>query len=485
MKKFLNQITEEEKNRILEMHSSKKEKLINENFVNLLNSKLGNIKPLVNEDAFTPFIGKLSRSSRKFAAQNEDDIIKAFNTTETALAKQIDDFVSAAVKSKSISDIQTLEAKIIAAIDPSSTNIAAAQEQTKKILNAFSKSRGKKNWAQIKSEVESGTATASKTTANTSSKTAAGTTKATTTALIVPQKAEIILTKNFGLSPKTYINLNNKMVKYIDQVPTLPNLLKQKDVPSTWSKIKSHFKNQYGYYALGLLLLISLFPNSTEQEIVNVIGDDSAKITGDDANAEIPNPKPTVGWDNYPCVTTHPNAKSKKLSDGSLQYTIGNFVYYSNGRKMNSTTYQISSYNCETEFKQQTQVKQTPCPVGGGTTEEVKVFQDWLDSNAKGWLPKYPDGLNKDVKKGYGMCGPNTRKAWSQYGEQYKTTPEQNDTVSSNAFTPQQGEDDVVIPDNTTAQGVTNPNQTPIRGTGRGSGLSSMEFDQFDQFNQP
>jgi len=63
---------------------------------------------------------------------------------------------------------------------------------------------------------------------------------------------------------------------------------------------------------------------------------------------------------------------------------------------------------------------QTPCPVGKGTKEEVMVFQDWLDINVKGWVPKYPDGLKKDVKKGYGMCGPNTRREWAKQGENFK-----------------------------------------------------------------
>jgi hypothetical protein len=51
-----------------------------------------------------------------------------------------------------------------------------------------------------------------------------------------------------------------------------------------------------------------------------------------------------------------------------------------------------------------------PCPVGN--KKAVMAFQDWLDDNKKGWLPKYPDGLNSDVNKGYGLCGPSTRKAW-------------------------------------------------------------------------
>jgi hypothetical protein len=57
--------------------------------------------------------------------------------------------------------------------------------------------------------------------------------------------------------------------------------------------------------------------------------------------------------------------------------------------------------------------KVVPCPVGNGTTLEIKAFQDWLDDNKKGWLPKYREGLNSEVNKGYGRCGPNTRRAWA------------------------------------------------------------------------
>jgi hypothetical protein len=56
-------------------------------------------------------------------------------------------------------------------------------------------------------------------------------------------------------------------------------------------------------------------------------------------------------------------------------------------------------------------VKQTPCPVGD--KKAVMAFQDWLDDNNKGWLPKYHDGLNSEPNKGYGLCGPSTRRAWA------------------------------------------------------------------------
>lgn len=88
-------------------------------------------------------------------------------------------------------------------------------------------------------------------------------------------------------------------------------------------------------------------------------------------------------------------------------------------------------------------VTSTPCPVGKGTKKEVQDFQDWLDINAKGWLPSAPQGLNKDPKKGYGSCGPNTRKAW-----------EKNKLVYSVRFEPKPiahrpEDDEFVVPDET------------------------------------
>jgi hypothetical protein len=85
-------------------------------------------------------------------------------------------------------------------------------------------------------------------------------------------------------------------------------------------------------------------------------------------------------------------------------------------------------------------VKQTPCPVGD--KKAVMAFQDWLDTNVKGWLPKYPDGLNQDPKKGYGMCGPNTRKAWKSNETAYKV----KFVPGEIAHDPK--DDDVVVPTN-------------------------------------
>ena len=42
----------------------------------------------------------------------------------------------------------------------------------------------------------------------------------------------------------------------------------------------------------------------------------------------------------------------------------------------------------------------------------VKEFQTWLDDNHEGWHKKYGK-LNDDIDKGWGIFGPNTKKAWA------------------------------------------------------------------------
>ena len=49
MKHLLNNLTEEEKNAIREQHTGGM-KVMNENFSKLVNTKLGDVKPMVNEE---------------------------------------------------------------------------------------------------------------------------------------------------------------------------------------------------------------------------------------------------------------------------------------------------------------------------------------------------------------------------------------------------------------------------------------------------
>lgn len=52
MKHLLNNLTEEEKNAIREQHTGGM-KVMTENFSKLVNSKLGDVKPMVNEETET------------------------------------------------------------------------------------------------------------------------------------------------------------------------------------------------------------------------------------------------------------------------------------------------------------------------------------------------------------------------------------------------------------------------------------------------
>lgn len=52
MKHLLNNLTEEEKNAIREQHTGGM-KVMNENFSKLVNTKLGDVKPMINEETET------------------------------------------------------------------------------------------------------------------------------------------------------------------------------------------------------------------------------------------------------------------------------------------------------------------------------------------------------------------------------------------------------------------------------------------------
>lgn len=100
--------------------------------------------------------GRLARLAQSFITKNEDDIIRAFKSTEAATAKQIDDIVATSLKSKNINNIVDLEQKLMHIYNPSGqpSGVATAQEQVKKFLNAYSKSKGKSNWGAIRNEAQ-------------------------------------------------------------------------------------------------------------------------------------------------------------------------------------------------------------------------------------------------------------------------------------------------------------------------------------------
>ena len=89
----------------------------------------------------------------------------------------------------------------------------------------------------------------------------------------------------------------------------------------------------------------------------------------------------------------------------------------------------------------------TPAPLQLKDVNGVKAFQDWLDTNAKGWATGYKDGIiNKGQNGGgYGKYGPRTIKAWNTYKDKYlkssgpqSITSKQSQTLPAQTTQPQQ-----------------------------------------------
>ena len=82
-----------------------------------------------------------------------------------------------------------------------------------------------------------------------------------------------------------------------------------------------------------------------------------------------------------------------------------------------------------------------PIPPELVDAQGVMAFQNWLDRKTVRWHKKYGK-LYGDKSKGYGIYGPNTSKAWEDYGYMYMKELEnanrtsQNDALSTNDITP-------------------------------------------------
>ena len=75
----------------------------------------------------------------------------------------------------------------------------------------------------------------------------------------------------------------------------------------------------------------------------------SQEATGKAAEAAKQKPAETlVGWENYPCVTSNPNAKKGSRKDGTVDYNINGEFYFGNGRKQ-GVDGKMSSYYCGTD----------------------------------------------------------------------------------------------------------------------------------------
>jgi|LakMenEpi03Aug12_release.lakeMendotaPanAssembly.Ray.scaffolds.fasta_scaffold97000_2 hypothetical protein len=126
--------------------------LLNEEEIDNIRMMYESYGIILNEESI---FGTIARKAVAWAGKNEDDIIKLFQTTEAALAKSIDDIVSASIKTRNLAQLDDLQAKLMHFYNPSGqeAGIQLAKQNTVKFLNAYSKSKGKTSWREIRDEV--------------------------------------------------------------------------------------------------------------------------------------------------------------------------------------------------------------------------------------------------------------------------------------------------------------------------------------------
>jgi hypothetical protein len=127
--------------------------ILNEEEKNDIRTIYESIGIFLNEDSV---FGALARKALAWVGKNEDDIVKLFKTTEIALAKSIDDIVSLATKSKSLTQLDDLQSKLMHFYNPSGqvAGVEAAKKNVVKFLNGYSKSKGKANWKVVRDEIK-------------------------------------------------------------------------------------------------------------------------------------------------------------------------------------------------------------------------------------------------------------------------------------------------------------------------------------------
>ena len=76
-----------------------------------------------------------------------------------------------------------------------------------------------------------------------------------------------------------------------------------------------------------------------------------------------------------------------------------------------------------------------PIPTELKDIEGVKKFQDWLDTNKKGWASGYANNILNKIGKGYGRMGPRTNKAWGLYKDKFLNPTDKVEPITSQDIT--------------------------------------------------
>jgi len=85
------------------------------------------------------------------------------------------------------------------------------------------------------------------------------------------------------------------------------------------------------------------------------------------------------GWDKYPCVVKSTNVKPVLRKDNTVMFDGGGFLWFGNGRKMNKTTREMSTYYCGADGKVKVDKPTADVSVGG---------TGMVVSSVKGQLPE-------------------------------------------------------------------------------------------------
>jgi hypothetical protein len=155
------------------------------------------------------------------------------------------------------------------------------------------------------------------------------------------------------------------------------------------------------------------------------------------------------GFEDYPIVDCGDIVKPPMVSPGGKEQK--EFMKSSglNPNSQENKKYYCSSNAMKSYLAQQKKTTTTKTPATPATPPPipselkdingVKAFQDWLDTNKKGWASGYKDGILNKIGKGYGRMGPRTNKAWNLYKNEYlnptenisEITPEEIKTINA------------------------------------------------------
>ena len=142
-----------------------------------------------------------------------------------------------------------------------------------------------------------------------------------------------------------------------------------------------------------------------------------------------PNAKALVDCTGY--VQIPKVAPSKEVQDDFMKKSglnpksEENKKYYCDADAMKSYLAQQNKSTSKT-----TTTAPPPIPTELKDIEGVKKFQDWLDTNKKGWASGYTNGILNKLGKGYGRMGPRTSKAWGLYKDEYLNPSEKVEPIT-------------------------------------------------------